>query len=315
LEGDGTFRGARRVLRLALAQGPYDVVHVHAAPSAVLLMMVRNHGRHPNRVFTMHNEYKNFRARNRMLLHVVFARYPTVVLCSESVRQSLPRLLRRLGGKRIYVVPNGVDMERIDRVLSAVPPVSDPRGFTAVSVGRLIPIKDPALLLRAFAQASHDGERLVYVGAGDLQEDVAAEAGRLGVADRVRMTGLVARDDVYREVSAADVFVSVSHGEGLPVAVLEAMACGRPVILSDIPPHREIAAGVDFVPLVPPGDVDGFAAELARIRSMSDEERRRLGERCRVLVEERFSLREMHRSYERVYDGSGQTPASIGGHP
>ena len=67
--------------------------------------------------------------------------------------------------------------------------------------------------------------------------------------DRVTMTGLIPRDEVFLRCASADVLVSTSHGEGLPVAVIEAMAAGCPVILSDIPPHRELMDGEDFVPL------------------------------------------------------------------
>jgi glycosyltransferase involved in cell wall biosynthesis len=112
---------------------------------------------------------------------------------------------------------------------------------------------------------------------------------------------VVGRDDVYGRLAEADVFVSTSRSEGLPVAVLEAMACGRPVILSDIPPHREIATGADFIPLVPPGDAEGFARELRAFGEMAPKHREELGDRCRDLVESRFSLAEMHRSYLRIY--------------
>jgi glycosyltransferase involved in cell wall biosynthesis len=97
------------------------------------------------------------------------------------------------------------------------------------------------------------------------------------------------------------VFVSTSRSEGLPVAVLEGLACGRPVILSDIPPHREIVNGADFIPLVRPGDAEGFARELRAFREMAHEERAEIGERCRNLAESRFSLPAMHRSYSRIY--------------
>jgi len=112
---------------------------------------------------------------------------------------------------------------------------------------------------------------------------------------------LIERDNVFEYFKRADLFVSASWGEGLPVAVLEAMACRRPVILSDIPPHREIAEGVDFIPLIKPDDIAGFAREIKKFREMSASERAVVGQNCRKLIEQRFSLPAMHAGYDEIY--------------
>ena len=115
------------------------------------------------------------------------------------------------------------------------------------------------------------------------------------------MNGLVARGEVFRLYGQGDLFVSVSRGEGLPVAVMEAMAAGMPVVLSDIPPHRELVDGLDAVPVLPLGDTEGFAREIARFRRMPADERREIGTRCREWVLERFTLEQMHAGYDHVY--------------
>jgi glycosyltransferase involved in cell wall biosynthesis len=73
------------------------------------------------------------------------------------------------------------------------------------------------------------------------------------------------------------------------------------VILSDIPPHREIADGASFIALVPPNDAAGFAGELRRFMEMSQEEREDVGDRCRRLAEDRYGLDAMHRAYVPIY--------------
>ena len=102
---------------------------------------------------------------------------------------------------------------------------------------------------------------------------------------------------MYRLVSQADVFVSASRGEGLPVSVLEAMACKCPVILSDIPPHREIARKAPGVPLVRPGDITALTDALTTYDAMSTRSKERLGARMRRCVEEHFSVRSMNDAY------------------
>lgn len=305
-EGGGTVRGFLRALKAAHKARSYDVVHAHAPQTGFLLALSNLLERRSmrNAVYTVHNCFQNYSIRNQLLLFPVFLAFPRITLCSHSVLESLPRILRRIGGDRMSIISNSVDTERVDRVLSSVDQGKRNGHFTVVSVSRLIERKDPQGLLEAFARADLQDADLVFVGDGELGPELADRAFSLGQKDRITFTGMVARDDVYRCTATADVYLSTSRGEGLPIAVLEAMACGVPVILSDIPPHREIAQGVDFIPLVPPGDVEGFANELRRLRELAPNVRASMGRRCREIVEQRFSLWAMHRSYDRVYAAS-----------
>jgi glycosyltransferase involved in cell wall biosynthesis len=302
-EGDGTYRGFWRALGSALDHGPYDVIHTHAPRTAILLLLMSlgRPGSVAHGVFTVHNSFHNFRPVGRLLLFPIFALYPAVVLCSKAALESLPRPLRWLGGRRLAVVQNGVDTGSVGTSLGRqdVHPSDD--GFVVVWVGRVITRKDPLTALSAFERAQPKHGRLVFVGDGEMRESLFGEIEQRGLGTRVGITGLVDREEVYRHLGHGHVYLSVSHGEGLPVAVLEAMACGVPVILSDIPPHREIAEGVDFIPLVPPGDVDGFALELRRFATMEREKRLAIGQQCKELVETRFSVRAMQRSYGQIY--------------
>ena len=118
-------------------------------------------------------------------------------------------------------------------------------------------MKDPYVVVDAFKHGAGRHASLAFIGEGGLRGSLNKYIEASGVDDRITLTGLIDRDAVFTRCAQADLFVSASYGEGLPVAVLEAMAARCPVVLSDIPPHREIAEGVDFIPLVP------FAASLA----------------------------------------------------
>lgn len=300
-EGDSTVRGFVRALRRALASGPYDIVHAHAPGTAAALVLTSVLSRRSlwNGVLTVHNSRQSFPLRNQALLVPLFAAFPTVVFCSQAAYASFPTPMRSLA-RTIEVVPNGVDTARVTRAVGGND-VRPTEGFRVVAVGRLIPRKDPLTLVAAFRAMCDPADSLRFVGDGVQRADVLDRAARDGLDDRVVVTGAVEREEVYRQIAGSNVFVTPSHGEGLPVAVLEAMVCGVPVVLSDIPSHREIAASVDFVPLVRPGDVGGFAAAIARVKAMSADERSAIGGGCRALVERRFSLETMQRSYERVY--------------
>ena len=307
IAGDGSRRGAWRALRAALKAEPYDIIHAHVPITGALLAaaMVASRRSMSSCVFSMTNSYGSYRRRNQLLLYPIFALFPQLVLCSAAVKESLPLMLARLARNKATVVLNGVDTERVDEVLASLPDsgsdIGRRAGMTLVSVGRLIDIKDPHTLVAAFAAFARPGDRLVFVGDGPLRDDIMRWAEQAGVGSQVEITGFVPREDVYRRVVSGDVCVAVSLGEGLPCAVLESMACGRPVILSDIPPHREIADEVDFVPFVATGDVEGLVRELVRVRSMSAQERLDVGDQCQKLVSARYSVAAMHTALEPVY--------------
>ncbi len=301
--GNGTVRGFWGALRRALAAGEYDVIHAHSPHVALVFLLVALFRRRVLRssVFTVHNSYENFKPRNRLMLLPIFATFQRVVCCGEASLQSFPWLYRRLAGRRLCAVQNGMDVDRVDRIAPSRPTDSTEKPATIISVGRLIDIKNPLLVLDAFAQVTDQESRLVFIGTGHLQERLEYEIERRGLQDRVELAGLVPRDEVYMQLAAADVFISTSRGEGLPVAVMEAMACRTPVVLSDIPPHAEIAGDSHAVSLQPMEDAERFASELNRLLALTPDERTELGEACRQIIEEQFSLQAMHRRYPQVY--------------
>lgn len=303
--GDGTVRGFFRALGSALRERQYDVLHAHSPHTAVLLplrllLRPRFWRLWGAMTLTVHDSFYDYKPRNKLMTLVGLALFRRVVFCSNAALQSLPLAARRLAGSRARVVQNAADLDRVGRVVDGVTREDD-GVFRVVSVGRLEPVKDPVAMVGAFDAGTDAGCRLEMIGAGSLDQEVSAEVATRGLADRVATTGLVPRDEVFGHYARADLFVSVSHGEGLPVAVMEAMAAGLPVVLSDIPPHREVVEGLDCVPLVRPGDVDGFAREIARFRRMPAGEREDVGRRCQAWVMERFTLRRMHAGYDEVY--------------
>jgi glycosyltransferase involved in cell wall biosynthesis len=302
--GDGSLVGFFRALASALAAEEHDIIHAHLPSVSFLLAaraMVADRTVMCATVHTVHSSYANYKFRNRLMLLPVLALYHRVVFCSHSSLESFPRLYRLLVGSRACVIHNGVDLARIDRSIGDSPNHPENAAFRILTVGRLISLKKPLSILRAFHQAGDRAGRLVLVGEGDLKEEILAESNRLGLQNQVQITGLIEREEVYRHLVKADLFVSASTVEGLPVAVLEAMACRCPAILSDIPPHREIADGAGFIPLIRSDDVPGFAREMQRFRQMPRAERAAIGDMCREWVESRFSLTKMHEGYEKVY--------------
>ena len=303
-DGDSTMMGFFRAARAALAKREYDIIHVHTPHAGVLLLVALfMFGMYkkliPTTVHTVQNSYENFKFRNKLLFIPSFVFFRRLVFCSHASYESFPGFFKWLAGDRMHVVQNAVDLNRIDRITKTKPAVRNDQ-FTIATVG-LIKIKNSITVLDASYQDNDRNTKLIFLGEGSLRPLLTEKIERLGLQQQVQLMGMVARDKVFEYFVLADLFVSASWGEGLPVAVMEAMACGRPVVLSDIPPHREIVEGIDFIPLIKPDDVAGFAQEIKKFREMSVSERTVIGQKCRKLIEERFSLPIMHAAYKEVY--------------
>lgn len=303
-EGDDTLTGFFRVLRDALADNEYDVIHAHS-PHVGIFYIVANILYGPlgtPTLFTMHDSYQNEKLRNKLLLIPIFALFHRIICCGNASLESFPTFFRWLAGRRLYAIQNGVDLDRVDRVIENNQKYLNNGFNTIVMVGRLAKVKNPIPVLRAFHQAADQNSRLVIIGKICLSPELIQEWKVLGIERQVELAGLIPREKVYEYFSHASLFISASRGEGLPVAVLEAMACRCPVLLSDIPPHREIVGDIDFIPLIQPDDVAGYAREIKRFIQLSASERACIGDNCRKLVEERFSLITMHKRYEEIYN-------------
>jgi glycosyltransferase involved in cell wall biosynthesis len=142
-----------------------------------------------------------------------------------------------------------------------------PAGARVVgTVGNFTAKKDQATLLRAVASLRPAGDvetMLVLVGLGPLERDLRALAAELDIAERVLFAG--SRDDVFALLPAFDVFALSSRFEGLPIALLEAMASGVAPVVTDVGGIPEVITdGVDGL-LVAPGDPDALAAALAKL--------------------------------------------------
>lgn len=303
-EGDGSLKGFFRALKAALHGREYDIIHVHSPHLGFLFLLAALFSYRRllgSTVITVHDSYQNYKVRNRLMFIPVFASFRRIVCCGQASYDSFPSLFKWLAGNRLCVVPNSLDIARVDRIAANILQHKQTNNFTVVAVSRLVGIKNPSAVLMAFQEGADQTGRLIYMGDGPLRQSLISKSQEAGLTDQVKFTGLVPREKVFENLLNADLFISTSRGEGLPVSVLEAMACCCPVLLSDIPPHREIAEGLDFIPLVHQDDIAGFAREIKKFSEMPLSERRTLGQTCRKVIEERFSLPVMHAAYEEVY--------------
>ncbi len=171
-------------------------------------------------------------------------------------------------GARGRVVPNGVDRE-LFRPRPRVPararlglPAEPPLVLVA---GHLIARKDPLCALEAFAAGAPGDALLAFVGRGPLAGELAARASALGLAARVRLVGEVAAQALADWYAACDLLLLTSHREGRPNVVLEALACGRPVLATDAGGTAELLEPWRARMLAPDHDPARLGALLAAL--------------------------------------------------
>lgn len=217
--------------------------------------------------------FKRFNARRRYLA------MDRLVAVSAQVRSDLKTQLL-VDPAKIIVIPNGIDIAEVDR-LSREPLThrwfDDDQPPVVVAAGRLTYQKGFDVLLRAFALArARCPMRLIVLGKGPEQSQLQALAEQLGIAADVELTGHVSNPLPY--LRRAALFVLPSRWEGLSNALLEAMACGTPVVASRCTGSTEVLNRGRYGSLVNVGDVEELARsildELGRERRPKDQLRR-----------------------------------------
>lgn len=206
-------------------------------------------------------------------------------------RSSAPKL-------EVAIIPNGVAV--FDPVGKQVLPAqSNGRPLRLISVGRLHVQKNYPCLLEALSQTTHTDWQLEIIGDGPERGALENMAARLGIAAKVTFCGWMDRNDLLRRLADADIFVFPSIQEGMPNAVLEAMAMGLPVIACRIEGCEEVVVHGETGFLVSPDNSVAFGEALAQLLHDPDM-RKRFGENGRTRVRETYTWKAVASGYAEL---------------
>jgi glycosyltransferase involved in cell wall biosynthesis len=252
-------------------------------------------------VVTMHgSRYYAGRLRRRIAMRMAVALSRSVVAVSQGLKRHLSRdLLVR--ASRIDTIPNGAQLTPVAQSALRAELRLGEGDQLAVAIGSLYPVKGHRFLLEALALLAERYPRLhvAIAGRGELEAGLRARARDLRVEGRFHLLGL--RSDIANLLAAADVFVLPSLSEGVPLAVLEAMLAGRPIVataVGDVPTVlMDGRAGV----LVPPGDAAALASGLAQLLA-DPTQARRLSTAASERAAEAYTVDTMLERYVSVYD-------------
>lgn len=227
--------------------------------------------------------------------------------------------LRTMGvqEERIWDIANGVDVERFapaapDERMDLRRRLGLPDGKLVVFVGRLTVAKALDVLLNAWAQrdATLADAHLILVGDGELRDDLMRQMHALGIAQSVVFTG--STNDTAAYLRACDAFVLSSRTEGMPVALLEAMACGLPCVATRVGGSVEVLEDGTSGRLVAPEDAAALAKALAEALATPA-----WGIRARRRIHDRYAIDAVAQRYVTLYEsllngrnaGAVRTPA------
>lgn len=257
-----------RDLRRLFARERVAALHLHHVTSLLLCATAARRAGVPHVVVTEHALHQlkaepRTRARTRRLAGSVDA---VTVVAPEQLAYFRDEL--GIEATRLACIPNGIQVPA--RTAAAVAAARhalglEPGAFAFCYAGRLVPIKQLEVLLAAFARLPEPvaaRSTLCLIGDGESRATLADTARTLGIEARVRFAG--ARVGVAALLQGADAFVMSSASEGLPMAMLEAMAAGAPCVstaVGGIPALLRDGAGL----LVPPGDPAALAAAMASL--------------------------------------------------
>lgn len=283
-------------LRRWLGSAQPEIVHAHLAQASLMARSIRLFA--PMRVLidTIHSP-----ATGSTLRQKAYRLTSWIPDCVTAVSRTAARPwqdARVVDERRISIIPNGIDTKRWGFDPHLPPTTSQAQDcFRWLAVGRLDPVKDYATMLRAFAMLPRSAQ-LSICGSGPLEADLRSLARQLNIQDRISFLGF--QSDVSRQMKIHDAFVLSSRWEGLPLALLEASACGLPSVFTQIDGCREVLSG-SIVEMPPVGDARALAASMETLMNLPESARAELGKKARMHVVSRFDLRSVLDRYENLY--------------
>lgn len=280
-----------------------DVFHAHEFEMNAYGGAAAICARIPN-VATIHGSVAGTSPRHMLAYRALTCLGQRTIAVSHDLAASLSPQLRGEANS-MRVIHNGIPIsamlsrqEREAKRLRARRELDLPLdGALLVAIGNLYAVKDHATLLRAGSKLST--VRIAIAGRGEEESALRELSNELGMRERLHLLGL--RDDVPRVLSAADVFVQPSRSEGLPLAVLEAMAAQVPIVATRVGGVAEAVIDGETGLLVAPGAPDELAEALRRILASPDRSwqiTQAAWERAR----DKFSVSRMTDQYLALYD-------------
>lgn len=302
---------ALKELKKLLVREHYDIIHCHTPMGGVVARLAARKSREEGTkvLYTAHgfHFYRGAPILNWLLYYPVeriLAHWTDLLI---TMNQEDTQIAKKFSCKRTAYVPGiGVDISQIShhrsreeiRIQLGILPDTP----VIFSVGQLIPRKNYGVALEAVARLGRKDVQFWIAGTGASEGELRAQIDRLGLREQVKLLGF--RSDIPDLLHAADVFFFPSRQEGLPVALMEAMASGLPIVCSRIRGNTDLIDEGKGGYLAAPGDAEGFSRALESILDGADTAEMRAYNRQKIQLFSREAVMEqMAALYQSVMNG------------
>jgi len=246
--------------------------------------------------------------RRRKFMNWIVLRWVNKILTTgEAVRKDVLRNNPVVRPEQVIPIGNSIDYDRFSQVHITKQQAKEnlaikTDAFVFGTVGRLVPTKGYNYLIEAFTQVKQHlpSALLVFVGSGRLHNQLKEQAAESGFAEDIIFLGR--RDDVPQLMRAMDVFVLSSVAEGMPRAMLEAMAAGVPCIATNVGGVAEILENGKFAMMAEANDTNALAKAMAEMTGKSVEEREELAAKAKQHVSENYVHEVVIEKLQSVYE-------------
>lgn len=281
-----------------------DILHAHGYKSDLYGFLAVKFARSGTRLIATNHTWKLrtfFERFYKLIDKTILQSFNSIVAVSDEVKEEMIRL--GIDGKRISFIFNGVSVdgyETQNRVAIRQSFAIADNELVVGCVASLTEEKAHADLIRAFAilHSKHPNSRLVLVGDGPERANLVSLSEDLGVSDSVYFTGQ--RQDVKSLYVAFDLFALVSYAEGLPMAMLEAMAASLPIVVSAVGAIPQVVTSMKNGILITPGDIDTIANAFIKLLQ-EPALRESLGRNARNELVANYSVSRMTSDYQQLY--------------
>jgi len=275
-----------------------DVIHAHQALTpAVLAFLISRFHRIPFIVTCHGSEIRVQKNRViRLIQRIVLNLADHVTTISLEIKKILINSYR-VDARRISVVPNGYDEQEIAELVKN----TEEESPKIVFVGSLRPFKDPLTLLKGFKKIAekYPNIKLDIIGDGPLRKYLQKFCLENGLRSAVIFEGSKTHEEALRSIANSMIFILTSREEGLPTALIEAMALGKPVIATAVGAIPEVIRNGENGILIPPKRPDCVANALEKLL-IDSELRRRFSKAAAESVKD-YSWRKISEKYEEIY--------------
>ena len=278
-----------------------EVVHAQGTYSGIPGLLAKKFLGKPCVVWAQGSDIYRPTFSTKRLSKPVLSNTDVVIALTEDMKRHIQRICQR----EVVVIPNGIDLNRFERLSRAEVrnELQIKEGErTILFVGRLHPVKGVKHLIRAMpliGQAA-PGVTLILLGDGEERQDLEALTRKLNLENFITFKGRVPNAETPRYMIASDILVLPSLSEGFPVVVLEAMACGLPIVATDVRGLPEIIVSGENGFIVKPEKPEAIAEKALQLLG-NDQLRHAIGANNRHKVKQ-YSWDNVAADLEAVYD-------------